>query len=108
MFLCVLRGFAVTTSVDVYLDMESGSDNSRVSASLLNSATHGVGGSWGTFVAPDSAASSLSAMTVTTSFEPLLGTPVIVGTNTYTDRGTSHGYAFSNLSNRKFARYTFP
>ena len=107
MFLCVLRGFAATTSVDVYLDMESGSDNSTVTAGLLNSATHGGGGVWGAFVFPDSPAGSLSTMKVTTDFEPLLGTPVIVGTNTYTDRGTSHGYAFSNLSNRKFARYTF-
>ena len=106
-FLCVLRGFAATTSVDVYLDMESGSDNSTVTAGLLNSATHGSGGAWGTFVFPDSPAAFLSTMKVTTDFEPLLGTPVTVGTDAYPDRGTSRGYSFSNLSNRKFARYTF-
>jgi len=101
MFLCVLRGFAATTSVDVYLDMESGSDNSTVNAGLLNSATRGVGGSWTTFP------SSLSAMKVSTDFEPLLGAPVMVGANTYTDRGTSQGYAFRNSTDQEYARYTF-
>ena len=105
MFLCVLRGFAATTSVDVYLDMESGSAGSSVTPGLLNSATHGGGGVWGTFVAPDSAASSLSAMTVTTSFEPLLGTPVMVGADTYTDSETSRGYAFRNSTDRQFASF---
>ena len=100
-FLCVLRGFAATTTVDVYLDMESGSANSTVTANLLNSATHGVGGTWSTFP------TSLSAMKVTTDFEPLLGTSVMVGTNTYADRGTSRGYAFLNSTDREFARYTF-
>lgn len=99
-FLSVLRGVAAT-SVDVYLDMESGSDNSTVTAGLLNSATHGVGGSWTTFP------SSLSAMKVTTGFEPLLGAPVTVGTDSFTDSGTSRGYAFRNSTDREFARYTF-
>ena len=107
MFLCVLRGFAATTSVDVYLDMESGSDNSTVTAGLLNSATHGGGGVWGAFDFPDSPAASLSTMKVTTDFEPLLGTPVMVGADTYTDRETSRGYAFRNSTDRQFARYTF-
>lgn len=92
---------AVPTAVDVYLDMENGADGSIVTASRLNAATHGTGGVWTT------SPSSLSAMKVTTDFEPLLGAPVLVGAEAFTDRETTRGYAFRNSSDQEFARYTF-
>ncbi len=103
--LLALRGLAVASVVDVYLDMENGSANASVNTNLLNAATHGVGGSWSTIRGTQAA--PLTAMKVTTDFDPLLGTPVEVGTNTYTDGRTSSGYVFRNSTDREFARYTF-
>ena len=99
--LVTLRGVAATTPVDVYLDMEAGSDGALVTSNLLNAATHGTGGSWTTFP------STLSALRVTTDFEPVLGSQIFVGETLYTDQAGSRGYAFRNNTDREFACYTF-
>ncbi len=99
--LLAIRGVAATTPANVYLDMESGSGGSLVTSNLLNAATHGSGGSWTTFP------STLSAMRVTTDFEPILGAQVLVGGNLYSDQSTTRGYVFWNNTDREFARYTF-
>jgi len=99
--LLAIRGVAATTPADVFLDMESGSGGSLVTSNLLNAATHGSGGSWTTFP------STLSALRVTTDFEPILGAQVLVGGNLYSDQSTTRGYVFRNNTDREFARYTF-
>lgn len=99
--LLALRGGAATTPVDVFLDMEAGADGALVTSDLLNAATHGGGGSWTTFPA------TLSALRVTTDFEPTLGAPVLAGGTLYSDQATTRGYVFRNKTDREFARYTF-
>lgn len=99
--LFAVHSIAATTRVDVYLDMESGTSGSLVTSALLNAATHGAGGSWATVPG------TLSAMHVTTGFEPTLGTQILVGDTLYTDATSSRGYAFRNVTDREFARYTF-
>jgi uncharacterized repeat protein (TIGR02543 family) len=96
---CALNTFGATTTVDVYLDMESGADGSVATAGILNAATHGSGGDWST---------TATSMRVSTAFEQPLGSPVMVGSTSYTDTGSTRTFAFRNTQGRdyEYASYT--
>ena len=95
---CALNTFGAITTVDVYLDMESGSDSSLVTTGILNAATHGTGGDWST---------TATSMRVSTAFEQPLGSPVVAGGTTYTDAGSTRTFAFRNTQGRDHEYATY-
>jgi hypothetical protein len=101
LFSCVVNAFGAATTVDVYLDMESGFNGSLVTASLLGAATHGGAGGWSVFP------SDATSMRIVTDFDPPLGSPVVASGTTYTDAGSTSALAFRNRAgkDREYAIY---
>lgn len=102
LFFCGLHAFGATTTVDVYLDVESGLNGSFVTPGLLDTATHGGGGAWS--VSPPGSMS----MRVATDLDQPLGSAVVAGGATYTDAGSTRTLAFRNTQDRdrEYAAFT--
>ena len=93
-----VSSFAVT--VDVYQDMEAGSDGSTLTAALATTGSHGSGGSWSMVG---------SNLKVRTAGEKPLRSPVTVaGGTSYSDSGASRSWGWDDNVDLQYAAYTTP
>lgn len=88
--------FAVT--VDVYQDMEAGSDGTTLTSALATTGTHGSGGSWSMVG---------SNLKIRTAGEKPLRSPITVaGGTTYSDSGSTRSWGWNDNVDLQYAAYT--
>ena len=87
------------TNVDIYNDMENGSNGNTVTATIAGNGSHGTGGSWSV---------TGSGVKVATGGEHALPAPVTVGGTSYPDSGSTRGWSWLDNQDLQYVSYNTP
>jgi hypothetical protein len=89
------------TSADILIDFETGADGNVITGAILNSSTHGSGGTWSTSKSP------MTASTISTSGEKKYSGNIIVGGTSYADSSSTRGVKWTANLQIEYSQFSF-